>query len=465
MTCRHPRRAGAAPVLALSLLLLPWHALRAQDLSFYEVGARAAAMGGAFTALADDITAVFYNPAGLAFLDGLRLKTNLTFAHRTIGATRSDTGLTFPTNQIEFRGSHFLAWRPAKGIGLGIGFYSPYNFETRWPRTWSGEASSVAARLSAETFRTAVAVEPVKGLAFGASLDIVSLHAGWEHKIFFDLDSYPLTVPSEVTSLHEVRGHGLGWSAGVLWRTIPWLRLGARFQQSVKFDLRGVNDFIFDQLSLYDTLPAPDRPFRYLSDFLDMFYAEQTVKTRMTLPREIACGLALTPVRNLTLSLDLAWSRWSELGPWQFTSVNEGGDLNPEFTPEYREFYGIEPNYGVQGFDLGLVDTRDFKAGIEYKLGRWFAFRGGLAKLASSVDAAGRTPLYPDPGFTVYSFGAGYEGPLFAIWDSEQAVSMLSLDFFVRYAASGTVTTPLPSFDLIYHADRFVAGVGVGFIF
>jgi hypothetical protein len=38
-----------------------------------EEGARASAMGGAFTAVADDATAVFWNPAGLALMDGLKI--------------------------------------------------------------------------------------------------------------------------------------------------------------------------------------------------------------------------------------------------------------------------------------------------------------------------------------------------------------------------------------------------------
>lgn len=462
------RSAGrGAIVLALALCAgaAASPPLSAQDFIFYEVGARAASLGGAFTARPDDITAIYYNPAGLVFLDGARLKTNLTFGSRAMGATRSDMGLTFPTGQRELRGSHFLAWRPVKRLALGLGLYSPFNFDSRWPRTWSGETTSVAASLNALTFRSVVAVEPLKGLSLAAGLDLVSLSMAWEHKIFFDLETYPLTQPAEVTSLHAARGHGTGWTAGVMWTAIPWLRLGARFQQSVRIDLLGANDFIFEAQSMYDVLPAPDRPFRLLSDFLDLFYAEQTVRSRISLPREIACGVALTPLRNLSLSFDLQWDRWSDFGAWRFTSVNEGGDLNPEFTPLYRVFYGIEPNYGVQGVDLGLVDTRSVRAGLEYKAGKWFALRAGYARHESSVDAAARTALYPDPGFTIYSFGAGYEGPLFAIWDTEQAVSTLSLDFFIRYAASGTATTPLASFDLVYHADRWVAGFGVGLNF
>ncbi len=54
-----------APVLCLRLLFL---FTRAAYASFEEtgIGARATAMGGAYTALADDVHAIYYNPAGLA---------------------------------------------------------------------------------------------------------------------------------------------------------------------------------------------------------------------------------------------------------------------------------------------------------------------------------------------------------------------------------------------------------------
>ncbi len=50
---------------------LPLPAIRAND-------ARVMAMGGAFTAVADDADALFYNPAGLVFLDGADLNVGMT---------------------------------------------------------------------------------------------------------------------------------------------------------------------------------------------------------------------------------------------------------------------------------------------------------------------------------------------------------------------------------------------------
>ena len=38
------------------------------------VGARAAAMGGAYAAISDDATALYWNPAGVAWVDGLQIE-------------------------------------------------------------------------------------------------------------------------------------------------------------------------------------------------------------------------------------------------------------------------------------------------------------------------------------------------------------------------------------------------------
>src|ERR1700737_2053550 len=47
---------------------------RASGFSILELGGRGAGMGGAFTAIADDGSALFYNPAGIGFQKGLRIE-------------------------------------------------------------------------------------------------------------------------------------------------------------------------------------------------------------------------------------------------------------------------------------------------------------------------------------------------------------------------------------------------------
>ncbi len=63
-------RSRVGVVGTLPLLLLSGRALGQANYQNYLVGERAAAMGGAYTALADDASGAYYNPAGTAFSAG-----------------------------------------------------------------------------------------------------------------------------------------------------------------------------------------------------------------------------------------------------------------------------------------------------------------------------------------------------------------------------------------------------------
>jgi len=461
-------RGGAIGFLALPLVLIVASpaAARAQDFSFYDIGAKAASLGGSFTARADDASAIVHNPAGLAFLDGLRLKTSLAFGSRALNVTRSDSGLTFPSHPSEFRCDLYLSWKPARRVGVGLAAYSPYNFKSRWPYAWNLGSMSVSSQLGTQTLRGSAAVEPIRGLAVGAALDLVFLSVGWDHHVSFDLPGIPLSESArQVTSIQNLNGHGLRYSVAALWRISRRLRIGARYQAKVSVALRGYNSFLLPSASQNMILPGPFSDYHVLSEIMGWYYTDQIVTGRLTLPEEIACGAVLTPLRNLSLSFDVRWEGWSEFGRWEFRSVREGGDLSPRLGILYREFYGIEPDYGVQGLAFALKDSRSIMAGLEYNAWKWFFFRAGFARQGSAAADADRTPLYPDPGFTVYSLGAGYEGPTFTIWDPDEIGSYLSLDFFVRYATSRTVSSAHDGFDLTYGARRFTVGVAVGFRF
>jgi long-chain fatty acid transport protein len=456
--------SSLAVLSALVLVLSPLR-LGAQDLSFHEAGARAVALGGAFTARADDTSALFYNPAGLAFLDGLRIKTNLTFGKRSLSAVWPEGGRVFRSTPFEFGGAHAASWQPFKRVTLGVGLFSPYSFDSLWPAAWSGNTESLLARVRTLYFRSALAVEIVKGFAVSAGLDIVSSSLAWRHDIIFNLESYPLTKDQAVESRHALSGRGHGFVAGALWKIVPAVQIGARYQQSVGIDYSGANTFVIGTDFVYETVPDPYVGWRYVYSLLDLFYAPQQVTSRLTLPREVACGVALTPFPDLSLYVDVEWERWSEFGDWIIRSVNEGGDLNPAFTPVYQEFYGISPDYGTQGVALALKDTKKIKAGLEFRPARYLALRAGFARHQSSQAPADRSPVYPDLDRNIYSFGFGYEGPLFSIWGDDEKVSDLSFDLFLRYASATPGQSAFPGYEMTYDSNRLVVGVGVGFIF
>ncbi len=62
-----------------------------------DVGARAVGLGGAFTGLSDDASALFYNPAGIAALDGRRLTTG--YQNFVAGINTGFLGYIHPLNR------------------------------------------------------------------------------------------------------------------------------------------------------------------------------------------------------------------------------------------------------------------------------------------------------------------------------------------------------------------------------
>jgi long-chain fatty acid transport protein len=443
-------------------------ALGAQDLAFHEVGARAASLGGAFTAKADDLSAIYYNPAGLAFLKGLRIKTNLLIGERTINALLPEYGETVTSDPKEYIQNVFLSWRPAKRIGLGLGFFSPYDFRAQWlDPWWTGNAVSTSSRLRAQYLRPAVAVEALKGLSLGVGLDYVIVTAAWDHTITFSPANNTEQLPEErdIYSRHELSGHGLGFTAGALWTPLPAFRIGVRFQSETTVNLHGSNSFAYPEAYYWGTVSSPFGGAMSTVSLLDLFYASQFVTGRLTMPREIACGVALSPLRPLSLFVDLEWDTWSRLGDWEFTAVNADADLSPAFTPAFQEFWGIAPDYGTQGTPLALRDTMGIKAGAEYRLGRWFAVRAGFARQEGSVATTDIGPLYPDLARTVYSVGGGYEGPLFSIYDTDETVGQLSLDVALRYSPATPVVSTFPGLEFAYSSRRWTISIGVGFNF
>jgi long-chain fatty acid transport protein len=106
------------------------------------VGARSTAMGSAFTGLADDWSALFFNPAGLTQLKG----TTIGVSYALITPTGSYTPLAYPTpqfsglstgaNDLKEQTFHVpaigLFFQPVEKLTLGFGLYAPFGLGAKF---------------------------------------------------------------------------------------------------------------------------------------------------------------------------------------------------------------------------------------------------------------------------------------------------------------------------------------------
>ncbi len=128
-------------VSLLSLLIIgaaPFS--RGSGFLIYEHGAAAQAMGGAFVALANDPSAIFHNPAGLAWLDGTQLSLGSTFILPTGSVTLPNWPYP-PYNGVPIKQSEqtfiipnfYLTHKFSNLVTAGIGVFFPYGLGTEWP--------------------------------------------------------------------------------------------------------------------------------------------------------------------------------------------------------------------------------------------------------------------------------------------------------------------------------------------
>lgn len=414
--------------------------LDASGLRPFELSARAAAMGGAFVALTDDASAVYYNPAGLAFSSGIMLRANICYPKMTV--TAEDPAFPTPSQSSlgKLRTSNFISANIKDRIGVGIGVFSPNSMETNWPENWIGRAFSIHSKLNTLYVRPVVAVKISKFLSVGVGLDFISSDVTWKYERIFTFQESGSGDSLGATSDSDVSGRGTGSVAGILIRISDNLRIGGRYQAKVKLDLAGPHSFIF-------------LPFYYR-----IYGISHGATSSLTIPQEYVLGIMCSPWKNLTLQLDFQKTGMSEMKQWKF-------DLGPEFYEELENYYGARPDDIKQGVDLNLRDVSRIMLGVEYRLENFVAIRAGYTYQQSAVNGQMIHPVFPDLETNILSLGIGYNGPAFSIWDYEESIGGISLDVYFQYGFSPNSTSELPEFPATYHASRWNVGLGIGFTF
>jgi len=440
--------------------------LRANDFAPFELGARAATLGGAFVARADDVSAVYYNPAGMAFMGGIRFKVNMLFNFMKTNAYDLITDRTYKSDPMQIQGAFYLTLQLLDRLTFGMGYFNPYLNDMEWPSNWPGDPLCIEARLSTSHFRSTLAVKVVESFSVALGVDLVFARLDWRHAQIFPLESN-WNYGRVVDSRYETKGTGLGFVAGLLWKTDKGFQIGARYKHKVRIDLEGENRYFYrGNWGTEDIIDIPNLesyPLN-LARLLREFYVPQDVTSRVTLPAELVLGIMITPIHRCAIQLDFQWTGWGEFGNWEFRPRDWGEDVNWDFIQKYNDSFGEYPKYDRQGIELNWKDTWSIKFGLEFCVSKVIALRTGYAYSPSALKDQSPTAIHPELNHHIISFGLGYEGPLFSIWDYEKTGG-LSFDAFFQYMISKEQTSSLPGFEFSYDADRWVVGIGVGFNF
>jgi long-chain fatty acid transport protein len=421
-------RYGVIPLVIFLCFLLGGSAFGGGGFALPGVGSKALSMGGAFRGLADDWSASFWNPAGLALLPKSEFSADLyTFNFRPEYTAKVEFGqdgyvysvgyedaTLYPEDRVVFLPSFsgFYKFTQMEGFSGGIAFFVPYRLQSRWdvykPPDEYGNTVPYP-EFDHETniliwdLHPTVAKDFMEGkLSLGAGLSI--------QRANFELRRAVLTPtifprPYEyfpVDWFLKTNGWGVGLNIGILYKASPKLQLGFSYRSPVNIKLKGDLDLEM----YYPTVDAYYEGGTYK-------YSDGDFETTLPLPGDLGIGVAFKPLERLTLTLDVNSTNWSRLDKL---------DTKDLFLAEDTSGYYPSVKKSVLLFDWDNV-TR-VSLGGEYLFGENLFIRGGYFFEKSPIPNSTFTMLFPDVGdkncfnvgiaYRLNSFELGYNYELVA---------------------------------------------------
>jgi tetratricopeptide (TPR) repeat protein len=263
---------GAAWALCLALLLIPAGPARA---AFEDTGAgaRAPGMGNAFTAMADDLYAIYYNPAGLALLE--RPELSAAYSRLFMGLSdnsnisNSFVGYAQPL-QNGRNGTLGAAWNSLTLNGSLYredSYYLSYGRRLLLRESGSELLGGVSVKYLAHSFGTFPEATNAVGYNNGLQLEGVDPNMAKSSKGAYDADigfiyRFPQRLQLGLAVLH-VMNPDVGFSGpdkvpmservGAAWKSL-WMSLSAEVQQQANPAGGTDRDFILGAERYFPTL-------------------------------------------------------------------------------------------------------------------------------------------------------------------------------------------------------------------
>jgi len=424
----------------------------------YEHGAAAMAMAGAFVALANNPTAIFHNPAGIAFLDGTQISLGTTLITSDTSLNLTNLGTTVDTvKQWYYPSTFYISHKINEKVTAGFGFFTPYGLGVKWPEDYALKNISIRDDMKTFFFNPTLAfkVDENFSLGFGVSYIYSTLEFQFvEHaeKTLDPADSgLPISVQYtiDIPLVFEATGSAWGLNAGALYK-------GENF--SIGFNWRGGFKIEFDgdlalSTPLVDvTIPPPwDQILPAGTDVAVETQIAGQVPSEgkanipsFNFPHILGVGVAFNLTQSLIVSADFHYLLWST----------------------YDEFM-VEVD--VPGFDDKHItenwkDSWVLRGGFEYKANKNLALRGGFLLDQTPQPDQSVDPILPDANRWALTGGFGYKAGNFVIDVAYQYEPFSDRESTNR----GVVLDPATGTNLgqgTYSTTAHLIGVSVSFIF
>ncbi len=352
----------------------------------------ASGLGNAYAgqaAAAQDASTVFFNPAGLSWLEG---RQAVVAGHLIVPSSklRIDPASTLAAygnggdaGETAFVPNFFYAMDINPALKFGLGLSAPFGLATEYDVPWAGQTQAIRSDLKTYNLNPSLGWKINDHFSVGLGID-------WQ-RIEAELSQAAAGTPNPPIARMKGDDNSWGWNAGVIWSPDGATRVGLAYRSQIKHELRG-------------NLAPADIP----------------VVADLTLPETFSLSFFRPMNAKWDFLADITWTGWSSFD--QLTVRHAANDATLAYTDESWD------------------NARRYSVGVNYHMNKKFSWRAGLAYDETPIpDAEHRTPRIPDADRTWITVGGQYRMSQKAIIDFGYAHLFIN-DSRIDHTANGTHT-------------------------
>lgn len=365
------------------------------------VGTRAKAMGGAMRGLADDASAMYWNPAGISLINETYVTAGIHYVdyNGEYEDFENEDLLNLIPSAVFVKNCEDKPWN------FGFGIYVPFGLSTEWNLYEQPEAYGWTEMIEEnEVYGSLMVLDfhPTFSYKFsdkfsagiGISLDYSTIELT-KVKFMDEMEMVPLFFQMEGT------GYAFGANFGMLYKPTEELSLGVSGRLESDLNYEGSAEIDLH----YSTAVATANPAVPTAMVVS---TEPDAEATIVLPADLGFGLGYKLSENWLVSADFTYTWWESVDV-----------INIEF--EDGAMLGTNP-LPDEEMALKWENTLRFGVGTEYLINQW-ALRTGYYYDESPLNDETMTVIFPDFSTKhALNLGCGYE-----------ITKNLCLDFALEY--------------------------------
>ncbi|MFD2234194.1 OmpP1/FadL family transporter [Phaeospirillum tilakii] len=341
----------------------------------------AEALGNAYagsTAKAYDISTIYYNPAGMARLEGSQTGGSVTWIMPTAefdgvstrgNGARNGGGTGGDAIMDAAVGATYALWDINPDWKLGVAVTAPFGLRSHYKSDWVGRYNALTSNITNINVSPSLSYRINEHLSIGGGPQIDYTSVTLSQAIDFravGANDGKMTVQGDSI--------GFGGDLGLLWEFDPTARVGLNYRSQVHHTIQGKARFEgIPTVGGLSTNPA---------------FAYGTAEATLTTPDTVSLGYYQDITPRWAVMSDLQWTQWSTFRTLRIEYAN---GRNPSVVEEHWR------------------DTWFFSVGATYSTEDWGKFHFGTAYDQSAVKDAHRTARIPDSNRYWLSFGYSYD--------------------------------------------------------